>query len=122
MSAAPFDAPLLFDLTGRGAISLTGVDRATFLHGLVTNDVKGLRPGEGCAAAFLTPKGKMLADLTILCTDDELILDCDPALVEKLEGLLRKYLIFNEVVIENRTGETGVLHEREENPKRFLEG
>ncbi len=110
MNAGPFDAPLLFDLTGRGAISLTGKDRAAFLHGLVTNDVKKLRAGEGCAAAFLTPKGKMLADLTVLCTDDELILDCEPALVEKLEGLLRKYLIFNEVVIENRTGETGVLH------------
>src|ERR1019366_9791310 len=38
------EAPLFFDLTGRGAILLTGKDRASFLHGLVTNDVKRLAP------------------------------------------------------------------------------
>jgi len=57
MSRSPFDAPLLFDLTGRAEIAVTGKDRVSFLQGLVTNDVKKLSPGEGCAAAFLTPKG-----------------------------------------------------------------
>jgi folate-binding Fe-S cluster repair protein YgfZ len=32
----------------------------------VTNDVEGLAPGEGCYAAFLTPKGKMQGDLRVL--------------------------------------------------------
>ena len=55
-------APLLFDLTGRGAIVLTGKDRASFLHGPRHERREEAPPGEGCAAAFLTPKGKMLAD------------------------------------------------------------
>ena len=103
-------SPLLFDLTGRGAVIVTGKDRASFLHGLVTNDIKKLTPGTGCAAAFLTPKGKMLADCVVLCEEDRLEIDCEPELAGKIEDLLRKYLVFNEVEIGNRTSETAVFH------------
>jgi folate-binding protein YgfZ len=101
---------LLFDLTGRGAVILTGKDRASFLHGLVTNDIKKLTPGTGCAAAFLTPKGKVLADCVVLCEEDRLEIDCEPELAKKIEDLLRKYLIFNEVEIGNDTEKTAVFH------------
>jgi folate-binding protein YgfZ len=103
-------APLLFDLTGRGSLILTGKDRSSFLHGLVTNDVKNLIPGTGCAAAFLTPKGKLLADCAVLCEEERLEIDCEPELAKKIEELLRKYLVFNEVEIGNLTSETAVLH------------
>jgi folate-binding protein YgfZ len=102
--------PLLFDLDARGAIVLTGKDRASFLHGLVTNDIRKLTPGTGCAAAFLTPKGKMLADCVVLCEEDRLELDCDPELASKIEDLLRKYLVFNDVQIINETTAHAVFH------------
>ena len=102
--------PLLFDLDARGAIVLTGKDRASFLHGLVTNDVRTLVPGTGCAAAFLTPKGKMLADCVVLCGEDRLEVDCEPELAVKIEDLLRKYLVFNDVAIGNETSSHHVLH------------
>ncbi|MGE5344807.1 MAG: YgfZ/GcvT domain-containing protein [Acidithiobacillales bacterium] len=102
--------PLLFDLTGRAEIAVTGRDRTDFLQGLVTNDVKRLRPGEGCAAAFLTPKGRMLADLSVHCAPEELIVDAEPSLARTLDALFRKYVFFQQVAIENRTGVTGVLH------------
>lgn len=89
---------------------LTGKDRASFLHGLVTNDVKMLTPGTGRAAAFLTPKGKMLADCVVLCEEERLEIDCEPELAGKIEDLLRKYLVFNEVEIGNLTSETAVFH------------
>ncbi|MGZ5430676.1 MAG: CAF17-like 4Fe-4S cluster assembly/insertion protein YgfZ [Thermoanaerobaculia bacterium] len=101
---------LLFDLTGRGAVILTGKDRASFLHGLVTNDIKKLTPGTGCAAAFLTPKGKVLADCVVLCEEDRLEIDCEPEPAKRIDELLRKYLVFNEVQIGNETEETAVLH------------
>jgi len=104
--------PLLFDLTGRGAVVLTGKDRASFLHGLVTNEIKKLAPGTGCAAAFLTPKGKVLADCVVLCEEDRLEIDCEPELAKKIEDLLRKYLVFNDVEIGNLTSETAVFHLR----------
>jgi len=103
-------APLLFDLAGRGSIVLTGKDRASFLQGLVTNDVKKLRPGEGCDAAFLTAKGKLLATCVVLAEADRLVLDTPPELAATVEALLRKYLVFAEVTISNETGATSVFH------------
>ena len=78
-------SPVLFDLAGRGSIVLTGKDRASFLHGLVTNDVKKLVPGQGCAAAFLTAKGKLLAECVVLCEEDRLVLDTPPELAATVE-------------------------------------
>ncbi len=103
-------APLLFDLAGRGTVVLTGKDRATFLHGLVTNDVKKLAPGQGCAAAFLTAKGRMLAECVVLCEAERLVLDTPPELSATVESLLRTYLVFNDVTITNGTEETAVFH------------
>ncbi|HEX7529436.1 MAG TPA: glycine cleavage T C-terminal barrel domain-containing protein [Thermoanaerobaculia bacterium] len=102
--------PFLFDLGARGAIVLTGKDRASFLHGLVTNDTRKLTPGTGCAAAFLTPKGKMLADGVVLCEEDRLEIDCGPELAGKIETLLRKYLVFNDVQIVDETPAHAVFH------------
>jgi folate-binding protein YgfZ len=102
--------PLLFDLAGRGSVVLTGKDRVAFLQGLVTNDVKKLVPGQGCAAAFLTAKGKLLAECVVLCEADRLVLDTPPELSATVEALLRTYLVFNEVTIANETDAIQVLH------------
>jgi folate-binding protein YgfZ len=102
--------PLLFHLEARGAIVLTGKDRASFLHGLVTNDIRKLTSGMGCAAAFLTPKGKLLADCVVLCEEERLEVDCEPELSGKIEDLLRKYLVFNDVQIIDETPARAVLH------------
>ena len=67
----------LLDRSERGKLALTGPDAKSFLQGQVTNDVEALAPGEGCYAAFLTPKGKMLGDLRILDAGDELLLDTE---------------------------------------------
>lgn len=115
-SGAAFDTavfrekPLLFDLTGRAAIAVQGRDRAEFLHGLLTNDVKKLRPGEGCAAALLTAKGKIRADLVVLCRGDELLLDAEADLAAPLVAMLQSYVFFQQVAAENHTGVMGVLH------------
>ncbi len=103
-------SPLLFDLHGEGSVALTGRDRASFLQGLVTNDVKALAPGQGCAAAFLTPKGKLLATCVVLCEADRLLLDTPPELAGTVEALLRKYLVFNDVTISNESATTHVFH------------
>ncbi len=109
-TAAFREGPHLFDLTGRAAIAVSGRDRTEFLHGLLTNDVKKLRPGEGCAAALLTPKGKIRADLVVLCREEALVLDAAPALALPLEGMLRGFIFFQQVAIENLTESTSVLH------------
>jgi folate-binding Fe-S cluster repair protein YgfZ len=76
----------VIDLSFRSRICLTGADRARFLHGQVTNDVKKLRAGEGCYAAITTAKGKMESDLNIFALADELLLDFEPGLTEKFRN------------------------------------
>ena len=39
------------DRSSRGRIVVSGRDRATYLQGLLTNDVVALAPGTGCYAA-----------------------------------------------------------------------
>jgi tRNA-modifying protein YgfZ len=56
----------IVDRSERGKLALTGSGAVEFLNGQVTNELIDLMPGEGCYAAFLTHKGKMLGDLRIL--------------------------------------------------------
>ena len=55
----------LIDLSFRGRLCLLGADRVRLLHGQVTNDIKALKAGQGCYAAFTSPKGRMQADVHI---------------------------------------------------------
>lgn len=101
---------VVVDLTDRGSLAVAGTDAAEFLNGLVTNDVKALRPGAGCHAALLSPKGKMRAELAVLRTDAELLLDCEPSLVAPLVAILSGYVPFSRSALEDRTAATGVVH------------
>src|SRR5258707_14819800 len=74
----------VIDLSFRSRICLVGADRARYLHGQVTNDVKKLKAGDGCYAAVTTSKGKMESDLNIFCLADELVLDFEPGLAKKI--------------------------------------
>ena len=78
--------------TDRGVLRLTGTDRATWLQGLVTNDVLALSPGQRVYNAYLTPQGRMLTDMWVVATDDALLLDVPAplavSLAERLNGLI----------------------------------
>jgi len=63
-----------FDRADRGFIVVSGKDRASYLHGLLTNDVAALKAGEGCYAAYLTPQGRMIADLWVYELGDVILL------------------------------------------------
>jgi folate-binding protein YgfZ len=87
------------DLSNRGRICLLGADRIKFLHGQVTNDVKGLKADGGCYAALVNAKAKMESDLFIYRLADELLLDFEPGLTEKVTTRLDKYIIADDVQI-----------------------
>jgi len=108
LPSSPMDCGLL-DRSERGKLALTGEDRKAFLNGQVTNDVEALEPGQGCYAAFLTPKGKMLGDLRILDTPDELLLDTERVALQGLFDLVRRFSIGHEVQLHKRTLESGLL-------------
>jgi folate-binding protein YgfZ len=99
----------VFDLSFRSRICLVGTDRARFLHGQVTNDVKKLRAGEGCYATITTAKGKMESDLNIFCLAEELLLDFEPGLAGKISQRLEKYIVADDVQIVDASPHYGLL-------------
>jgi folate-binding protein YgfZ len=64
----------LIDRSSRGRIVVTGADRASYLHGLLTNDTASLTAGHGCYAAYLTAQGRMIADLWVYEVGDVMLL------------------------------------------------
>jgi len=87
----------VLDFGFRGRICVVGADRARFLHGQVTNDIKKLRTGQGCYAALVTNKGKMESDLNIFNLPDELLLDFEPGLTGKIVERLQKFVVADDV-------------------------
>ena len=99
----------VIDLSFRSRICLVGADRARYLHGQVTNDVKKLRAGEGCYSAITTAKGKMESDLNIFALADELLLDFEPGLTEKISARLEKFIVADDVQIVDAAPHYGSL-------------
>jgi folate-binding protein YgfZ len=99
----------VIDLSFRSRICLTGADRTRFLHGQVTNDVKKLRIGEGCYSAITTAKGKMESDLNIFVLADELLLDFEPGLTEKISARLEKFIVADDAQIVDAAPHYGLL-------------
>lgn len=91
------------DLTSRGRIKVTGEDRARLLHAMTTNHVRDLVPGTGCYAFFLNAQGRILADANILCFEDHLVLDVEPESRTLLVEHLDKYIIADDVTVEDVT-------------------
>jgi folate-binding protein YgfZ len=106
----------LLDRSQRGKLALAGPGAVEFLNGQVTNELSALRPGEGCYAAFLTHKGKMLGDLRILAVGadpaaapSELLLDTERAALQGLFDMIRHFKVGYEVELHKRTLERGLL-------------
>lgn len=78
--------------TDRAVLAVTGTERASWLQGLVTNDVASLAPGDSRYAAYLTPQGRMVTDLNVVARPDRLLLDVPAPLAaqlrEKLDSLI----------------------------------
>lgn len=91
------------DLSARGKIRATGEDRARLLHAMTTNHVEGLKPGDGCYAFFLNAQGRILGDVNLLCFEDHILLDTEPETRRKLYEHLDRYIIADDVTIEDVT-------------------
>ncbi|MCC7007203.1 MAG: folate-binding protein YgfZ [Acidobacteria bacterium] len=80
-----------------GHIRFRGRDVLTFLQSLVTNDVARLAPGQGAYAAYLTPQGRMVADLVLHRRDDEVVATVAAGLAASLASRFDQ-LVFSEDV------------------------
>src|ERR1700686_5088636 len=101
---------MLLDLTDRAKFNVTGKDRVRFLNGQLTNDMLSLRPGSAICACALTAKGKLCADLFVAATSERHFLDAEAVLRESLAARLEKYIIADDVTLEDVTEAFGLFH------------
>ena len=82
----------LFDRSHRGRIRLLGERAAEMVAGLVTNDVTGLVPGQGCYAAALSAKGKIVADVRVFVEEGSVLVDAPPRAADGWAAMVKKFV------------------------------
>ncbi len=99
----------LFDFSANGKIVVTGRDRVEFLHAMTTSDVAGLAVGAAQPSLLVTAKGKVVADLVIIRRADDVLIETAPERRDATIETLRKFVISEDVEIEDRTTAWAVL-------------
>ncbi|MCS7023617.1 MAG: hypothetical protein NZV14_02365 [Bryobacteraceae bacterium] len=97
------------DFEARGRFWAAGEDRARLLHAMTTNHVQSLAPGQGCYAFFLNAQGRILGDVHLLCCEDRFLLDTEPETHDLLFQHLDKYIIADDVTLEDARADLTVI-------------
>ena len=100
----------LFDLSARAKLRLTGGDRIRFLNGQVTNDIRKANANLSMPACVLNAKGKTDALVFVSAGPEELFIDAEAEQRETLVQRLDRYIIADDVTIEDVTEEFSLFH------------
>jgi tRNA-modifying protein YgfZ len=102
-------AVALLDRSNAGKLALSGSQAAEFLDSVLSNDVGALAEGGGLDAALLTHNGRMLAEVRVLRSEEELLLDTERVALQALFDALHRFRIGYDVELHKRTLECGLL-------------
>jgi len=101
---------MVWDLSERTQLVFKGADRLRYLNGQLTQDLKKLTLSQALPACVTTAKGRLQADVWVALDEDAIRLDAEPELREALAARLERYIVADDVTLEDRTGEVGLLH------------
>ncbi len=91
--------------TERLVIRMTGDDRVSFLHGMCSNDIRGLAPGALVPALFLTERAHLIADAVVWAAADALLIEAERALWPAAREQLERFLVADDVEMEESADE-----------------
>jgi tRNA-modifying protein YgfZ len=92
-----------FALIPRTQIEVRGADRASFLHGMCTNDVKSLAAGHGREAFFTNVQGKTIGHAYLFAGEEAIWIDATAGQEGVLMPALDRYIIREKVELFDRT-------------------
>src|SRR5437762_10678173 len=107
---------LFLDLSARAKLRVAGADRFRFLNGQITNDLQKASETAAIEACVLNAKGKLNAHIFIAALGESLLIDAEPELRETLRARLERYVIADDVQIEDVTDEFSLFHVFTEEP------
>ncbi len=99
-----------FDFSERTKLRITGSDRLRFLNGQITNDVRKATESTAIEACVLNAKGKLNAHLFLSAGPDCFWIDAHSELREALRARLERYVIADDVQIEDVTDRLSIFH------------
>lgn len=92
----------LVDSFDRSTLRVRGRDRRDFLNRMLTQDLSALAPGAARAAFWLNRRGRIDADLLVIETGDEILIDVDRFAAAGARESLERFIFSEEVSIEDR--------------------
>jgi folate-binding protein YgfZ len=99
-----------FDLSPRVKLRITGADAFRFLNGQITNDLRKATADIAIQASVLSAKGKMNAFVFISAEANSFVLDADPEVREELSIRIERYIIADDVQIEDMSERFAIFH------------
>src|SRR3712207_2681501 len=99
---------VLVERTGRGILRLSGKDPVGMLNAVLTNSVPQ-DAGRGAYALLLNPKGRIQADLRVLKSGNDVLVDTEPEGADAVREILGRYAPFSRVKLEDLSEAWSVL-------------
>jgi folate-binding protein YgfZ len=106
-----FESGALIDRSHRGVVRVTGPDRLSWLHSLVSQHVETLPAGETREALILSPHGHVEHHLVMRDDGDATWISCEPETSQALAGYLDSMRFMLRVEVEDLSTSYGVLTE-----------
>ncbi|OKJ99406.1 folate-binding protein [Streptomyces sp. CB03234] len=100
----------LVDLSHRGVITVTGDDRLSWLHLLLTQHVSDLPAGHATEALILSANGHIEHALYLVDDGETVWAHVEPGTQEALIGYLESMKFFYRVEVADRTDDVAVVH------------
>jgi tRNA-modifying protein YgfZ len=100
----------LFDLSSRIKLRISGADRVRFLNGQISNDLRKASASSAIEACVLNAKGKINAHLYLRAEPEFFLLDSDADIGSSLQARLERYIIADDVQIEDVTEKWSIFH------------
>jgi folate-binding protein YgfZ len=101
---------IFLDLSGRAKFRITGTDRLRFLNGQITNDLRKASETSAIEACILNAKGKTDAHIYVSASGDSFLVDAAADLRETLKVRLERYVIADDVQLEDVTDQFSLFH------------
>jgi len=101
---------LFLDLSARAKLRVTGADRFRFLNGQITNDLRKASETGAIEGCVLNAKGRLNAHIFITALGESFLIDAEPELRETLRARLERYVIADDVQIDDVTDEFSLFH------------
>ncbi|MFZ0739836.1 MAG: glycine cleavage T C-terminal barrel domain-containing protein [Candidatus Acidiferrales bacterium] len=99
----------LVDKNYRAFLRFTGPDRERYLNAILTNDVRLAQNGVGVPALLLNVQGHILAELEVYAIGDAHLVVSYAMIREKLIAALDRYIIMDDVTLEDASGQFGAI-------------